>query len=135
LSAGLLAISLFAWNLTYLARRSEKLGRLLPGSLRFWMGSHVFTGLGSFLFVIMHAGFTYRMTVGGYAFIALGIVLVAGLIGRYFYAIVPHAANGREMDLDELRARLAHLATMEAIAVSSRGSDVRVARTHSQDHA
>ncbi len=111
LSAGLLAVSLFAWNLTYLARRNASFGRLLPGSLRFWMASHVFTGLGSFLFVIVHAGFTYRITVGGYAFIALGIVLIAGLIGRYFYAIVPHAANGREMDLDELRARLAHLAT------------------------
>ncbi len=111
LSMGLLAVGLFLWNLNYLARRNRFVGSLLPGSLRFWMASHVFTGLGSFLAVIVHAGFTYRVTVGGYAFIALGIVLVAGLVGRYFYAIVPHAANGREMDLDELRSRLVHMAT------------------------
>lgn len=112
LSAGLGAVALFMWNLTYLARRSARIGRLLPGSLKFWMASHVFTGLASFLFVMVHAGFSYRMTVGGFAFIALGIVLVAGLVGRYFYAAVPHAANGREMDLDELRSRLAQMATV-----------------------
>lgn len=111
LGMALLAIGLFAWNLAYLARRNFTIGRFLPGSLRFWMGSHVFTGLAGFLCVILHAGFTYRMTIGGYAFITLGIVLVAGLVGRYFYAIVPHAANGREMDLDELRARLSSIAT------------------------
>lgn len=116
---GCAAVTLFVWNLAYLARRSTRLGNILPGSLRFWMASHVFTGLASFLAVIVHAGFTYRMTVGGFAFVALGIVLIAGLVGRYFYAIVPHAANGREMDLDELRARLATLAgTWDA---SSRG--------------
>ena len=111
LGMAVLAIALFAWNLAYLARRNALLGRLLPGSLRFWMGSHVFTGLAGFLCIIMHAGFTYRMTLGGYAFVALGIVLIAGFVGRYFYAIVPRAANGREMDLDELRTRLTGIAT------------------------
>jgi thioredoxin reductase/NAD-dependent dihydropyrimidine dehydrogenase PreA subunit len=111
LTLGLAAIALFAWNLAYLARRNAVLARVLPGSLRFWMGSHVFTGIASFLCVIVHAGFTYRSTLGGLAFVTLGIVLVAGMVGRYFYAGVPRAANGREMDLDELRARVAAIAT------------------------
>lgn len=110
LANGMLAVMCFAWNLLYLLRRS-RFGNWLPGSLRFWMGTHVFTGLASFLCVFVHAGFLYRMTVGGFAFLSLGIVLIAGIVGRYFYAIVPHAANGREMDLDELRARLAALST------------------------
>jgi len=38
-------------------------------------------------------------------------VLVAGFVGRYFYAIVPREANGREMELDAARARLANLAS------------------------
>ncbi|MFM2165040.1 MAG: hypothetical protein RL325_1477 [Planctomycetota bacterium] len=111
LGMAVVAVTLFLWNLAYLARRSARIGRLLPGSLRFWLGSHIFTGLAGFLCVILHAGFTYRTTLGGYAFLTLGIVLVAGLVGRYLYAAVPHAANGREMNLDELRARLAAIAT------------------------
>lgn len=111
LMAGVLAAGFFAWNLAYLARRS-RIGRRWPGSLRFWMATHIFTGLGSFLVVLLHAGFTYRMTVGGFAFVSLAVVLVAGLIGRYFYAMVPHAANGREVELDELRSRLTSMASM-----------------------
>lgn len=121
---GLLAVCLFVWNLLYLARRT-RVGAWLPGSLRFWMGSHVFTGLASFLCVFVHAGFTYRMTVGGFAFLALGVVLLAGIVGRYFYAIVPHAANGREMDLDELRGRLAALSTTWDRTSRGLGQNVR----------
>ena len=110
LSMGLLAVALFVWNLLYLGRRKQSIGRFLPGSLRSWMGSHVFTGIASFLCVLVHAGFTYRMTLGGFAYLTLGIVLLAGFIGRYFYAIVPREANGREMELDAARARLGGLA-------------------------
>lgn len=124
LAMGLLAVAMFVWNLMYLARRT-RVGSWLPGSLRFWMGSHVFTGLASFLCVFLHAGFTYRMTVGGFAFLALGVVLIAGIVGRYFYAIVPHAANGREMDLDELRGRLAALSTTWDRTSRGMGQNIR----------
>lgn len=122
---GIIAVLLFAWNLTYLARRSARVGRFLPGSLRFWMGSHVFTGFASFFFVMVHAGFIYRLTVGGFAMLSLGVVLTAGLVGRYFYSIVPHAANGREMRLDEVRARLTNLATTWEKSSRGLGESVR----------
>ncbi|MEZ6193785.1 MAG: hypothetical protein R3C45_21285 [Phycisphaerales bacterium] len=41
--------------------------------------------------------------------IALLIVVVTGSVGRYLYAFIPRAANGREIDLDDLCARLATL--------------------------
>lgn len=125
LALGLLSVVLFVWNLLYLARRNIKMGRWMPGSLKLWMGTHIFTGVASFLCVIVHAGFTYRMTVGGYAFLALVIVLASGLVGRYFYAIVPHAANGREMDLNELRGRLATIATTWDMSARGLGKAVR----------
>ncbi|MCA9272290.1 MAG: NAD(P)-binding domain-containing protein [Phycisphaerales bacterium] len=109
LSLGVLATALFLWNLSYLIRRSKKLSWLLPGSLKFWMGTHIFTGLLAFLFVLVHAGLVPRRTVGGHAAIALTIVIVSGLIGRYLYAFVPRAANGKEMDLEQLKSRLAVL--------------------------
>ena len=89
------------------------------------MGTHIFTGMAGFLCVVLHAGFTYRTTLGGYAFMTLGIVLVAGLVGRYLYAAVPRAANGREMDLDELRARLAAIATEWDAKARGLGDTVR----------
>ncbi len=125
LGMALVAMWLFVWNLAYLARKNQFLARFLPGSLRFWMGSHIFTGIGSFLCVILHAGFSYRMTLGGFAFVTLGIVLIAGLVGRYFYAIVPRAANGREMDLDELRTRVANIASEWDKSSRGLGSVVR----------
>jgi len=121
----IVAVALFVWNLAYLARRSPRIGRRIPGSLRLWMGTHIFTGMAGFLCVVLHAGFTYRTTLGGYAFMTLGIVLVAGLVGRYLYAAVPRAANGREMDLDELRARLAAIATEWDAKARGLGDTVR----------
>lgn len=106
---GLTACVLFVWNLSYLLRRSRAIGRFLPGSLKLWMTTHVFTGLGALLCVLMHAGFSLRDTVGGHALIALTIVVITGVIGRYLYAFVPRAANGHEIDLEHLRAEMAAL--------------------------
>ncbi|HED52610.1 MAG TPA: 4Fe-4S dicluster domain-containing protein [Phycisphaerales bacterium] len=109
LPLGVFAVSLFVWNLSYLIRRSTRLAWLLPGSLKFWMGTHIFSGLLSFLVVMLHSGFAVRQTVGGHAFLALLIVVASGLIGRYLYAFVPRAANGKELDLEDLKSRLAVL--------------------------
>jgi len=106
---GVLACCLFVWNLTYLLKRSLRLGGFLPGSLRFWMGSHVFTGIFALLCVLVHAGFTLKNSAGGHALLGLAVVVVTGSIGRYLYAFVPRAANGAEMDLDEVRNQLAAL--------------------------
>jgi hypothetical protein len=51
-----------------------------------------------------------RDSVGGHAFWALAVLLVTGGIGRYFYAYVPRAANGRELELTEVRAELDRMA-------------------------
>lgn len=107
LAAGLIACSLFAWNLMYLVKRSSRAGKRIPGTLRTWLGSHVFTGLMALLCVLAHAGFSARPTVGGHAMVALLVVVATGLIGRYLYAFIPHAANGTESGLEDLRGQLA----------------------------
>ncbi|NUM52715.1 MAG: NAD(P)-binding domain-containing protein [Candidatus Hydrogenedentes bacterium] len=104
-----LACALFIWNLLYLVRRSLRWGSFLGGSLKVWMGSHVFTGLFALLCVLAHSGFTIKNTSGGHALIALFIVVIAGSIGRYLYAFVPRAVNGAEANLDTLRSELAAL--------------------------
>lgn len=111
LGLGIGAIALVAVNLLYLVRRSprfvQRWGAYPIGSLRGWMTSHVATGVLAFLFALLHAAMAPRDTVGSHAMWALLALLVTGAIGRYLYAWVPRAANGRELELDEVRGSLA----------------------------
>lgn len=105
LAFGFASLALILTNLLYLVRRSMHFGFKL-GSLRAWMTSHVATGVLAFLFATLHGAMSPRATVGGHAFWALAALLATGAIGRYFYAWVPRAANGRELDLAEVKSRL-----------------------------
>lgn len=109
--AGLVATALFLVNLTYLARRSRRLGWLFPGTLRTWMSMHIATGLGACLCAVLHSGFALRDSAGGHALLAMVIVVTTGMIGRWFYAFVPHAQNGRQQELEELGAEVAAIAS------------------------
>jgi hypothetical protein len=106
---GIAAAGLIVANLLYLVRRPGWRWMRL-GSLRLWMTSHVATGILAFLCACLHAALAPRHTVGGHAFWALAVLLASGAIGRYLYAYVPRAANGRELDLAEVKARLGRLA-------------------------
>ncbi len=110
LLAGLLALALFLVNLLYLWRRSARFGRVLPGTLKGWMSLHVATGLGAGLFALLHSGFQMRDCAGGHALMAMIVVVAAGVVGRWFYAFVPRAQNGRQQDLEELNTQVAAIA-------------------------
>ncbi len=105
LAFGIAAVALIATNLAYLARRTERF-HLRLGSLRLWMTSHVATGVLALLCAVLHAALAPRDTPGGHALWALLALVVSGAIGRYFYAWLPRAANGRELRLDEVKAEL-----------------------------
>jgi thioredoxin reductase len=106
---GIAAALLVVVNLLYLLRRSPRV-RFDFGSLQAWMTSHVATGILAFLCAMLHGAMAPRDSVGGHAFWALAVLLVTGGIGRYFYAYVPRAANGRELELTEVRAELDRMA-------------------------
>ncbi len=108
---GVTALMLVCANLLYLLRRAPLPGlpRIGWGSLRGWMTSHVATGILAFLLATLHAAMAPRATAGGHAWQALAVLLVTGAIGRYFYAYVPRAANGRELELTEVKARLSRM--------------------------
>jgi thioredoxin reductase/ferredoxin len=93
-------------NLAYLLRRHQWRGLRL-GTLSVWMNFHVVTGLGALLLATLHAAMSPRSTPGGWAYWALAVLLLTGAIGRWFYAWLPRAANGRELELASVRAELA----------------------------
>lgn len=109
LAFGLGATVLVAVNLLYLARRASWPG-MRWGSLKAWMTGHVATGILAVLLATLHGAMDPRDTVGGHALLALALLFVTGAIGRYFYAWLPRAANGRELELEEVRRELERLA-------------------------
>jgi len=102
---GITAVALILANLLYLVRRAQWL-RVTFGSLQAWMSTHVATGILALLCAMMHGAMRPGDSPGGHAFWALVVLLVTGVIGRYFYAYVPRAANGRELELAEVKAQL-----------------------------
>jgi thioredoxin reductase/ferredoxin len=110
LALGVGSVALILSNLAYLVRRARAHDERF-GSLKAWMTVHLVTGLLAFLFAALHAGMAPRHTVGGHAFWALFALVCTGAIGRYFYAFVPRAANGRELAIDESRTELARIAS------------------------
>jgi thioredoxin reductase/Pyruvate/2-oxoacid:ferredoxin oxidoreductase delta subunit len=109
LAFGIAATVMVVVNLLYLVRRSPRF-RLQLGSLQAWMTSHVATGILALSCALLHGAMAPRDTVGGHALVALAVLLVTGAIGRYFYAYVPRAANGRELQIEEVKLRLAQMA-------------------------
>lgn len=95
-------------NLLYLARR--RISRFRLGSMRFWLDLHVFTGLAAALFVTFHSAFQLRSPLTTLAAASLAVVVVTGIVGRLFFALVPEdgAAELREA-IDALGAELPEL--------------------------
>jgi hypothetical protein len=110
LAAGIAAAACVLANLSYLARRSQRCA-WIPGSLRAWMTAHVVTGVAALLLATAHSAMAPRETVGGHAAWALAFLVLTGAIGRYLYRFVLRAANGRELELEEVRSRFAALST------------------------
>ncbi|MEZ6014969.1 MAG: NAD(P)-binding domain-containing protein [Planctomycetota bacterium] len=106
LAMGFASLGLIGVNLAYLLRRAGVFGAGF-GSLRRWMTVHVATGALAFACAALHAAMAPGDTVGGHALLGLAVLLVTGGVGRYLYAFVPRAANGRELQLDEARSALA----------------------------
>jgi hypothetical protein len=107
LACGVAAVVGLGLNLLYLLRRQGTWLRL--GSLRQWMNFHVATGVIALLIATLHSGFLPAASPGGYALGVMLLVAVTGAIGRWFYAWVPRAANGRELELAAVRQRIAQL--------------------------
>lgn len=105
---GVAAAAMILVNLSYLARRTW-FGRRVPFTVRTWLTCHIATGILALLFALVHAGLVLRDSNGGHAGLALAALVATGALGRYFYAFVPRAANGRELELDEVRTELSRL--------------------------
>lgn len=103
MSYGLVGTLLMLLNLSYLLRRRFPHWPL--GRMRLWLDVHVLTGIVAALFVAFHSAFQLRSLVSTVTAATLGITVLTGLVGRFFYAFAPRlddALSGRIKDLERL---------------------------------
>jgi hypothetical protein len=103
---GIAGTVLILVNLTYLLRRHVRALRR-AGSLRTWMELHILTGLLGPLLIAFHSTFLLKTQIAITASVALAVLVVTGLIGRYIYAQVPRTVSGAEAGPSALAERAA----------------------------
>lgn len=100
---GGVGLALILLNLSYLLRRRFPHWKL--GRMRLWLDIHVLTGLTATLFVAFHSSFQLRSPVAVVTASTLGLTVVTGIVGRFFYAFVPQTQSvlsSRIVDLEAL---------------------------------
>ncbi len=104
---GIAGTALMLSNLLYLVRR--RFARVeVFGSMRAWLRWHVFSGVTGPALIVLHSALTLRSWPAVTSSVALAVVVVTGLAGRYLYGLVPRALNGSLRDLEEVRGDLDH---------------------------
>jgi hypothetical protein len=94
----------------YSLRRNLRLFSRL-GPIRAWPEFHIFMGAQSFLFLAYHSlDVMHVNSLAGFALGATVVVVVSGMFGRYLFAMLPRAAHGVRLAIDEVRYELAELA-------------------------
>jgi hypothetical protein len=58
-------------------------------SLKGWLAFHIWLGLALIIVVPLHAAFEFDFNVHTYAYVALCIVVLSGMVGVYFYRALP----------------------------------------------
>jgi len=105
LTLGMVGLSLILLSLLYVIRKRFASLRQ-AGSLRGWLAWHVLAGIVGPGAVLLHSAFAPSSAAGLLAFAAMWIVVASGFVGRYIHVHVPKTLDGRELGLDEVRARI-----------------------------
>ncbi len=87
---GMLGGLLVFANLSYLIRR--RLQHLPLGAMPVWLDIHAFTGLLAATLIAFHSAFQLRSQLATITAVALVVVVITGLIGRFLHALLPPTA-------------------------------------------
>jgi thioredoxin reductase/Pyruvate/2-oxoacid:ferredoxin oxidoreductase delta subunit len=104
---GIVATLVMMSNFLYAVRKRVRAFKG-AGPIRGWLTFHQFVGFMSPLTIAFHAAFQSNNTVATSTAVALGIVVITGIIGRFIYGLIP-SAEGRASELGELSARFERL--------------------------
>jgi hypothetical protein len=103
LTAGIIAVLIFVFLWLYpLRKRFKRLAFL--GSLGKWMDVHVTLALALPLLLAIHSAWRADGLIG-LGLLAMLVVIVSGVVGRYLYVRIPRARNGVELTREEVANR------------------------------
>jgi hypothetical protein len=121
-AAGVMTCLLFLFMYLYpLRKRIRRLAFL--GSMEGWLDVHIFAGLVIPIIGAMHASWRFQGLIG-LGYLAMLMVSLSGIVGRYLYVHIPHGRSGAELSLDEIEKRRKDLTARIAATAGVQTSDV-----------
>ncbi len=99
---GILGTLFIVMLLAYVLRKRVRFMRNW-GSLNTWLEAHIWLGVAGPVLVLFHTGFKFSGIVGISVW-AMLLVVASGVIGRYFYRLIPRSLSGMELNRIELEA-------------------------------
>jgi len=110
-----LALFLFMWAYP-LRKRYRWLG--FTGAVGAWLRVHTLAGLALPFLVAVHAGWHFDGLIG-LGYLAMVLVALSGVVGRYLYVRIPRSRTGLELTIDEAvterRALITRIAAMAGL--------------------
>jgi hypothetical protein len=108
-SFGITGLLLFLFMWLYPVRKAFGARRAL-GSVGAWMRFHTAVGLALPLLIAVHAAWRFHGLIG-LGYLAMLIVSLSGVIGRYLYTRIPRSRSGLELSREEIAAKRRSLVT------------------------
>jgi hypothetical protein len=99
LAFGVAALVLFLFMWLYPLRKQFR-WLAFTGSAPAWLRNHVLVGLALPFIAAVHAGWRFDGLIG-LGYLAMVLVSLSGLVGRYLYVRIPRSRGGVELSLDE----------------------------------
>lgn len=102
-TAGIVALAVFLVLWLYPLRKKYRwLG--FTGAVGRWLDVHITAALCLPLLLAIHANWRFEGLIG-LGFIAILVVCLSGVVGRYLYTRIPRSRSGLELSIEEVAAR------------------------------
>lgn len=107
-SLGILAGAFIVLNLFYFIRKEFRFMSGV-GNIQAWMFFHQISGLLAAAIVLLHTGLVLYNAFALSLYLSMGIVVFTGIVGRYFFVMVPVDPRGRPLTHEALTSLSARM--------------------------
>ena len=108
---GIVAVLLILFVMTYSLRK--RLVKGIPGRLDNWLWAHIYLGILALFIIALHAEFRFGWDYNTAAVIFLALVIITGVVGRYFFTRFPSSIASEQekviSQLDEVKKSINEL--------------------------
>ena len=108
--------------LVYALRKRMKIMRNV-GNIESWYYFHLLGGILGPILIVFHSNFSLKSTNATVAFVAMGLVVLSGIVGRYIYTRIGYGLHRKLLSIKETEKELIdalHVHQSEAVEVIER---------------